>query len=178
MDRTVDATAAEQGRVGRVDDGVSAQRRDVGDDHFQPRRTQLARSQAQNKSSGGGSRADRHALVGKELLQFAGLEHLADDVAAADEFALDVELRNGRPIGVGLDAVPQVGGLKDIEPLVADADVIENLHHLPGEAALRKLRRSLHEQHDVVRLHFVVNELLDAHIRFLLGRACAWRPCG
>ena len=56
-----------------------------------------------------------------------------------------------------------------IESIVNGADVVEDLHHLPGEAALRKLRRSLHEQHDVVRLHFVVDELLDAHICFLLG---------
>src|SRR5690606_582028 len=37
------------------------------------------------------------ALVLEEVLQLARLEHLADDVAAADELALDVELRNGRP---------------------------------------------------------------------------------
>src|SRR5213083_2143130 len=32
-----------------------------------------------------GRGGNRHALVGKQLLQFASLEHLADDVAAADE---------------------------------------------------------------------------------------------
>src|SRR5689334_22530438 len=41
-----------------------------------------------------GRSVDRHALLGEELLQFAGLEHLADDVAAADELTLDVELGN------------------------------------------------------------------------------------
>jgi hypothetical protein len=30
------------------------------------------------------------------------------------------------------------------------------------------LRRALHEKHDVVRLHFAVDELLDAHLRFLI----------
>ena len=44
-----------------------------------------------------------------------------------------------------------------------DADVIEDLDHLAREPALRKLRRALHEQHDVVGLHFVLDELLDAH---------------
>ncbi len=39
MDRTIDPTATEQGRVGRVDNGINAQCRDVGDDDFQPRRT-------------------------------------------------------------------------------------------------------------------------------------------
>ena len=38
------------------------------------------------------------ALVVEQLLQLALLEHLADDVAAADELALDVELRDGRPV--------------------------------------------------------------------------------
>src|SRR5712675_1719784 len=98
----------------------------------------------------------------------AGLEHLADNVAAADELTLDVELRNGRPVGIGLDAVAQFGGFKDIQSLVADPDVIEDLHHLSGKTALRKLRRALHEQHDVVRLHFLVDKLLDAHIHVLL----------
>src|SRR5215472_12217037 len=116
-------------------------------------------------------RVDRDAPVGKQLLQFAGLEHLADDVAAADKLALDIELRNGRPVRVGLDAVAQLGGLQDVQALIADTDVVEDLHHLAGKTALRKLRRALHEQHDVVRLHFVVDKLLDGHIRFLLRRA-------
>ena len=60
---------------------------------------------------------------------------------------------------------------ENVQTLVADADVVEDLNHLTGETALRKLRRSLHEQHDVVRLHFVVDELLNAHICFLLQTA-------
>jgi hypothetical protein len=43
MDRAIDAAATEQGGVRGVDNGVNAQSRDVGDDDFQPRRTQLAR---------------------------------------------------------------------------------------------------------------------------------------
>src|SRR6266481_8830751 len=81
-------------------------------------------------SSGGGSRADRDTLVGKQLLQLASLEHLADDVATADEFALDVKLRNSRPVRIGLDAVAQIGGFENVEALIADPDVIEDLHHL------------------------------------------------
>src|SRR6185312_7026712 len=88
--------------------------------------------------------------------------------ATADELALDIELRNGRPVRIVLDAVAQIGGLENIEALVADADVVEDLHHLAGKTALRELRRALHEKHDVVRLHFAVDELLDAHLRFLI----------
>ena len=50
-----------------------------------------------------------------------------------------------------------------VEAFVGDAEVIEDLHDLPGKSALRKLRRALHEQHHVVGLHFVVDELLDGH---------------
>ncbi len=42
MDRAVNAAATEQRCIRSVDDGVNAQRRDVGDDDFQPRRTDLA----------------------------------------------------------------------------------------------------------------------------------------
>ncbi len=167
MNRAIHATAAQQRCVGRVDDGVNAQCRNVGDDNLEPRRAELARREAQAEAAA----LIEHALVGEQLLQFAGLEHLADDIAAADELALDVKLRNGRPVRIGLDAVTQVGGFKNVQALVADPDVIEDLDHLAGKTALRKLRRALHEQHDVVRLHFIVDELLDAHIFFPLGRS-------
>jgi hypothetical protein len=47
------------------------------------------------------------AALGEQGLQFAGLEHFPDDVAAADEFAFDIELGNGRPIGELLNAFAQ-----------------------------------------------------------------------
>src|SRR5690606_38541521 len=40
--------------------------------------------------SGGGVHLDAPAL--QQILQLAGLVHLADDIAAADELALDIEL--------------------------------------------------------------------------------------
>ena len=44
------------------------------------------------------SGADGNALLFEDLLQLTGLVHLADDVAAADELTLDVELRDRRPV--------------------------------------------------------------------------------
>jgi hypothetical protein len=41
--------------------------------------------------------------------------------------------------------------------------MVEDLNDLAGKTALRKLRRALHEQDDVVALHLVVDELADAH---------------
>src|SRR5450631_4214671 len=107
-------------------------------------------SGTQRGRSGRGVGLHRHALVLERLLQFAGLEHLAHDVAAADELALHVELWDGRPVGIGLDAVPQVGGIQHVEPFVGDAQVVENLHHLPGKPALRKLRRALLKHNNAV----------------------------
>ena len=51
MDRAIDAAAAEQRRICRVDDGVNAQAGDVGNDDFQPRRADLARKPAQAEAA-------------------------------------------------------------------------------------------------------------------------------
>src|SRR5689334_12927280 len=48
---------------------------------------------------GSGLGRNRNALVLHQGGQLAGLEHLHDDVAAADELAADIELRDGRPVG-------------------------------------------------------------------------------
>src|SRR5579862_645260 len=61
-----------------------------------------------------GGLAHRDAFFLQRLLQFAGLEHFSNNVAAADEFALDVELRDRRPVRIGLDAVAQVFRLQNI----------------------------------------------------------------
>src|SRR5262249_14515000 len=87
----------------------------------------------------------------------------ADDVAAADEFALNVKLRDGRPLGIGLDALTQLVVLEHVKTLIGHAEIIEDLHDLAGEAAHRKLRRALHEQHHLVSLDLVVDELIDRH---------------
>ena len=51
MDRTIHATAAEERRIGGVDDSVNAQRRDVGDEDFQPRLADLARDKTQAEAA-------------------------------------------------------------------------------------------------------------------------------
>ena len=42
MNRAIDATAAEQRGVRRIDDGIDIERRDIGDDNVIPRRADLA----------------------------------------------------------------------------------------------------------------------------------------
>jgi hypothetical protein len=51
MDCTIDAAAAEQRRIRRVHDRVNVERRDVGDDDFQPRRSDQARTPAQAEAA-------------------------------------------------------------------------------------------------------------------------------
>src|SRR6267154_4123277 len=106
---------------------------------------------------------DGKSFFDEKLLQLAGLEHFAHYVASADESALDVELRDRGPVGVDLDAIPQFGRVVHIERLVRDPNVFENLDHLTRKSTLWKLRRAFHEEHDVVRPYFVLDELFDAH---------------
>src|SRR5690554_2766258 len=92
---------------------------------------------------------DAHSLALHELLKLARLEHLAHNVAAADKFALHVKLGNRRPVGIFLDALADLVGGQDVDALIVDAEVIQNLHDLPGETALRKAGGALHEKHHV-----------------------------
>src|SRR5205823_928980 len=95
-----------------------------------------------------GSGADGDALFFEKLLQFAGLEHLANDVAAADKFALNVELRDRRPAREFLDALAHRGVGQHVDAFELDPHMAEDLHHRGREAALREHRRPLHEEHD------------------------------
>src|SRR5712671_950465 len=106
---------------------------------------------------------DRQSFFDEKLLQLTDLEHFAHDVASADECSLDVELRDRGPVGEDLDAIPQFGRVVHIERPVRDPDVFENLDQLTRKSALWKLRRAFHEEHDVVRPYFVLDELFDAH---------------
>ena len=88
-------------------------------------------------------------------------------LSATDELAFDVELGDRRPVRIALDAVPQLLVLEHVEAFVGHAEVVEDLHDLGRESAHRELRITLHEQHDVVALHFIVDELVDGHGLFL-----------
>src|SRR3954471_2185752 len=103
-----------------------------------------------------------------QRLQLAGLEHLHHDVGTAEEFALHVELRHGRPIGIVLDAGADLRVLEDVDGLVLHGEMIEDRDGAAGKAALRKERRALHEQHDVVILYNFLDAVADVgHFIFL-----------
>src|SRR5512145_371544 len=62
---------------------------------------------AQSRPVGGFDRgaSGGSALRAQYLLKLARLEHLHHDVRTADELALDIELGDGRPVAVILDAL-------------------------------------------------------------------------
>src|SRR5215213_4242768 len=107
------------------------------------------RAPAELTESGG--RAER-------LLKLPGLVHLHHDVGATDKLAIHVELGNGRPVRVALDALPDSVILEDVDRLqVIDAAGLQDLDRSTGEPAHRKLGGSLHEKDDAVGLHQVVD---------------------
>ena len=95
----------------------------------------------------------RGGLAGRafdERLQFARLVKLADNIASADEFAVDIDLRNGRPVAKSFDLIAHFGVGQDVDGLVLGAELIEHLDGCRGKAALRKVAITLHEDEDSV----------------------------
>src|SRR5690606_34643568 len=84
--------------------------------------------------------------------------HLLDDVAAAHQLAADVQLRDGRPLAVDLDAFADLRVLQHVDVGELDPGCGQRAGRLGGEAALRRTRLTLHEQDDAV----VVQEAFDA----------------
>src|SRR5471032_1601187 len=81
-------------------------------------------------------------------LQFARLKHLIHDVRTADELALDVELGNGRPVRVFLDALAHFRIVQHVDGGdVFDAASFQDLDGAAGKTALWELGGALHEQH-------------------------------
>src|SRR5690606_26947770 len=83
-----------------------------------------------SRSGRSGSTLGADALLVEEALELSCLEHLTDDIASADEFALDVELGDGRPLRVFLDALAQLIGGEDVHAFVVDAEIVEDLDDL------------------------------------------------
>src|SRR5690625_1060345 len=100
------------------------------------------------------------ALVVEQLVELARHGHLGDDVAAADEFLLHIELRHGRPVGELLDALAELCTLQDVHIAVIHTQIAEDLGNAAGKPALRLDRRSLHEKHDII----AVDGLLDVFL--------------
>src|SRR4051794_23287108 len=109
------------------------------------------------------------ALGAEQFLKFAGLVHLPDDIAATQEFALDVELRNGRPTAELLDTLAQARVGEHVDALELDAQMGQHLHHGGREAALREHRRPLHVEDDVVGLDVALDPLFHGVIHISIS---------
>src|SRR5690606_18165767 len=105
---------------------------------------------------------------GDDLLQFARLVHLHHDVGATDELAAHVELRDGRPLAVVLDALANAVVFQHVhglECLGVDTTGLEDLHGTARKAAHGKARAAFHEEHDVVGLDQLVDLAVNvAHV--------------
>src|SRR5271154_5105450 len=92
---------------------------------------------------------------------------LANDIAAADELAVDVNLRNCRPVAVALDPFAQLRVAQHVGRRVRHAQLIEDRNRRGRKAALRKAAIALHENHDLVFFDRRV-DLLD-YVRHLIS---------
>ena len=112
-----------------------------------------ARGSARRARGSGSRGSGRSGVAGHERLKLTALEHLEEDVAAADELPVDVELRDGRPVRERLDALTDLRVLEDVDLLELGAAATEDLDRAVAEPALREVPRALHEEHDAVARH-------------------------
>src|SRR3954452_19471105 len=94
----------------------------------------------------------------KDLLKLAAFEHLHHDVGSADELTLHIQLWDGWPIGIILDALSDFGVLQDVDRFVFRAKTVENGDRSARKAALREKGGTLHEKHHLI----VPDDLADA----------------
>src|SRR5574340_426316 len=100
----------------------------------------------------------------QHFLDFALLVHLDHDVGPADQFALDVQLREGRPVGVVLQVFEdfRVGQHVDGQEILYTAS-LQDLRSARREAALRKLWRAFHVQYDGIVGDLVTDAVEGGH---------------
>src|SRR5436853_1780037 len=108
--------------------------------------------------------SDRLGLL-EQFLQFAALKHFGHDVGAADELAVDIQLRNRRPIRVLLDALAYLLVLQNINgDQILHAARFQYLDRATRKATLGELLSALHEENDLVARDGLFDELLCVHL--------------
>ena len=112
-------------------------------------RTDAGPRDARPRSPGPDSRRSGRygAGFGQQLLQLAALVHLDGDVAAADQLAVDVELREGRPVRIGLQRFAHFRVFENIHVRKLRLAGAQGAHGLGRKSALREIGRALHVQH-------------------------------
>src|SRR2546427_801251 len=96
-----------------------------------------------------------------QLAQLAALVQLRDDVAAADQLAVDEQLRDRRPARVGGQGLADARVGQDVDGAELRPGIAQAGHGLGREAAARHVGSALHEQHDAVLGDGIEDLLLD-----------------
>src|SRR3569623_2099449 len=96
----------------------------------------------------------RHRVL-HHFLQFAALEQLQRDIAAADQLAADEDLWKGRPIGVPREIAVHLGIFKDVHIGIILAAGSQRLGGAARKSALRKVRSPLQEDHNGILFAFL-----------------------
>ena len=101
------------------------------------------------------------ALLGQQRHELAVLEHLGDDVAAADQLAADEQLGDGGPLRERAQLLADAGIGQDVDRGEARVERLQDADRAGGEAARGRFRRALHEQDDFVACDRVGDRLAD-----------------
>src|SRR4051794_13233969 len=107
-------------------------------------------------------------LRAEKVGQLAGLVHLGDDVAAADELAVHEQLRDRRPVRDRRELLADARVGQDVERRVAHAERVQRARRPHREAARGLLGRALHEEHHLVLVDRVLQEVADLLVRHAL----------
>ncbi|CRD47806.1 hypothetical protein BN1263170052 [Stenotrophomonas indicatrix] len=103
-----------------------------------------------------------------DALELAGFEQFHDDVAAADQLAVDEQLREGGQIGEARQIGADLRLFQHIDRAQCDgACGHQGLHGAAGIAAHGVLRGALHEQHERVTIHLGLDLLHYRHTSLL-----------
>src|SRR5579884_2399357 len=85
-------------------------------------------------------------LESQRLLKLARLVHLHHDVAAADQLAIDEQLRDGGPVRQGRELLPDAGIGQDVDGRERASERLEDGDGAGGEPTRGLLGSPLHEQ--------------------------------
>ena len=111
-------------------------------------------------------RSEAPRLASHERGELSAFVELADDIATADEFSVHVELRDGRPVRMHLDLLPDSSVGEDVEGLELRAVLFESGDDFVRKAARREALIALHEEHDFVLANEAVDGYLGKHFVF------------
>src|SRR5690242_10098123 len=116
-------------------------------------------------------------LDAERLLQLAGLVHLHDDVAAADELAVDEQLRDRRPVGKCRELLPNPRIREDVHRGKGLPKRLQSGDRPCRETTGRLVGVALHEENHWVLVDCALNRVAHrviAHVLSSLSEAWVW----